>query len=315
MDQLRQKLGEVPWVWSFLGAAVMWVIAVYVADGKGAGDMLSAAMSFSVYFVIVGIGQMFVITLGPGNIDLSIPANMALSGALAMKVMGGSDAMILVGLLAALGSGVAVGTFNYGLIRILRIPPIIATLSASFLIQSVAISYGRGLRIKPPEGLGEFMSVQLGGVPAIAVLTVGLAAIMAVVLGRTPYGRGLIAIGQNTRAAWLAGINVEVTRYLAYTLCAVFAGLTGALLAAFSGGASLNMGEEYLLSSIAVVVIGGTSIAGGRSNVPGIVGAALFLYLMVTMLNAMGAGPGMRSLMTGLIIVGVITLAGGETDT
>jgi len=103
-------------------------------------------------------------------------------------------------------------------------------------------------------------------------------------------------------------------RFATYTLCAVFAGLAGALLAGFSGGASLNMGEEYLLSSIAVVVIGGTSIAGGRSNVPGIWGAALFLYLMVTMLNAMGAGPGLRSLMTGLIIVAVITLAGGESE-
>ena len=70
------------------------------------------------------------------------------------------------------------------------------------------------------------------------------------------------------------------------------------------------MGEEYLLASIAVVVIGGTSVAGGRANVPGIWGAALFLYLLVTMLNTFGASAGLRLIMTGVIIIAVITVAG-----
>jgi ribose transport system permease protein len=72
------------------------------------------------------------------------------------------------------------------------------------------------------------------------------------------------------------------------------------------------MGEEYLLASIAVVVIGGTSVAGGRANVPGIWGAALFLYLLVTMLNTFGVSAGVRLVLTGLIIIGMITMAGGE---
>ena len=76
-------------------------------------------------------------------------------------------------------------------------------------------------------------------------------------------------------------------------------------------GAALNMGEEYLLSSIAVVVIGGTSVAGGYGNVPGLWGAALFLFLLVTMLNTFGAGAGVRLVLTGLIIIGVIVAASG----
>ena len=94
-------------------------------------------------------------------------------------------------------------------------------------------------------------------------------------------------------------------------MCATLAGLCGYLLAAFSGGAALNMGEEYLLSSIAVVVIGGTSVAGGFANVPGLWGAALFLFLLVTMLNTFGAGAGVRLVLTGLIIIGVIVAASG----
>ena len=88
----------------------------------------------------------------------------------------------------------------------------------------------------------------------------------------------------------------------------MLAGLTGFLLACFSGGAALNMGQEYLLSSIAVVVIGGSAIGGGRSNVPGVPGAAMFLFLVVSMLNSYGLGAGVRLLLTGAIIVGIVAL-------
>ncbi len=305
---LRSK----PWIWAFIGALAVWVGTFLFTRGQGGGEVLTAAFSFATFFVIVAIGQMFVITLGPGNVDLSIPATMTLGGTVAMKVMDGANAMIPVGLAAALGCGVAVGVFNYGLIRLLRIPPIIATLSASFLIQSAAIAYNRGLRIKPPEMLADFATARISGMPVLAICAIVLSIIMSIVLTRTVYGRSVIAIGQNERAADLAGINVGRTRFATYVMSAVLAGLCGYLLSGFSGGAALNMGEEYLLASIAVVVIGGTSVAGGFANVPGLWGAALFLFLMVTMLNTFGASAGVRLVMTGLIIIGVITAAGGN---
>jgi ribose transport system permease protein len=136
--------------------------------------------------------------------------------------------------------------------------------------------------------------------------------LMAVVLKRTLYGRSVLAIGQNMRAAWLSGLDVDRTRFVTYVLSALLAGVCGILLSGFSGGAALNMGEEFLLASIAVVVIGGTSVAGGRANVPGIWGAALFMYLLVTMLNTLGASAGIRLILTGLLIIAVIVIAGGE---
>nr|PZN45495.1 MAG: ABC transporter permease [Pseudomonadota bacterium] len=301
-----------PWLWSFVGAGVIFLATIAFTSGKGGADVLAAALTFASFYVIVGIGQMFVITTGPGNVDLSIPANIALAGAVAMKVMDGSNVMILPGLAAVAGVGLAIGCFNFALIRILSIPPIIATLSASFLVQSTAIAYGRGLRIKPPPLFAELATGRLFGVPILAIMALVVAAVMAVVLRRTVYGRSVLAIGQNARAAGLAGIRVERVRFATYVLSAVFASLCGALLAGFSGGASLNMGEEFLLASIAVVVIGGTSVAGGFSNVPGIWGASLFLYLLVTMLNTFGVGAGVRLILTGLIIIAVIALSGGR---
>ncbi|MCD5975583.1 ABC transporter permease [Pseudomonas quasicaspiana] len=301
-----------PWLWSFLAALLIWLVTIAFTGGQGAGSLLSGSLSFSAFFVIVGIGQMFVITTGPGNIDLSIPANIALSGAIGMKLMDGQPGLIWLSVLGVLGAGVLIGCANYALIRVLRIPPIIATLSASFLLQSMAIAYGRSVRIQPPEIFYQFCTGHIWGVPYLAISVMLLAVVMGYVLTRSSYGRWTIAIGQNARAAELAGGHVNLIRFATYVLSAVFASLCGLLLAGFSGGASLSMGEEYLLASIAVVVIGGTSVAGGFSNVPGIWGAALFLYLLVSMLNTFGASAGVRLILTGLIIIAVITAVSGR---
>jgi ribose transport system permease protein len=309
------KLSSRPWIWSFIGAALVWFAAIAFTGGYGAGGMLTAALSLSVFTVIVGVGQMFVITLGPGNVDLSLPANIGLASAVAMKVMGGDDRMVAVGLAAALASGLSVGIANYLLIRALRIPPIIATLSASFVIQSIDISYGRGLQIKPPPGFADFTNIQILGVPLIALLTILLTIGAGIALHRMVYGRSVLAIGQNIRAARLAGLRVEPIRFLTYSICGTLGGLDGALLAGYFRGANVDIGGEYLLASIAVVVIGGTSVAGGKANIPGVWGGALFLVLLLTMLNTFGVSAGVRLLLTGLIIVAVITAAGGKRTT
>ncbi len=303
-----------PWIWSFAAMAIVWIITILFTGGASSISLTQAALTFAAFSVIVGIGQMFVITLGPGNIDLSVPATMTLSGTLALKLMDGQEGMIALGLLVSLLIGVAVGIANYALITLLRIPPIIATLSMSFIVQSTAIWSNRGLRVKPPETLADFSTGSLLGVPNIALVALALSALAWVLLEKTIYGRWISAIGQSPFAARMTGIPVDGTRAVTYVLCAVLAAACGYLLASFSGGAALNMGAEYLLMSIAVVVIGGTAVAGGNSNVPGIWGASLFMFLVVSMLNTYGFGAGVRLVLTGLIIISVILVAGGRTS-
>ena len=312
MTALLKSLPARPWIWSFIGAAVVFVASIAFTGGFGAGGIAVAALSLASFAVVVGLGQMFVMSLGPGNVDLSLPANIGLASAIAMKVMNGADTMIAVGLAAALASGLLIGLFNYLLIRMLRIPPIIATLSTSFIIQSVDISYGRGLQVKPPPGFADFTDLRLLGVPVFVLMVVALTVVAAVALDRTVYGRSVLAIGQNMRAAWLAGVKVERIRCATYMLCGALGGLSGALLAAYFRGSSTDIGNEYLLASIAVVVIGGTSVAGGRANVPGLWGAALFLVLLQVMLNTFGADASVRLVTTGFVIIAVITAAGGR---
>lgn len=311
------RLARLPWIWSWLAALAVWLATVAASHGLGAGGIVTAALSFSAFTIIVSLGQMMVITTGPGNVDLSIPSTIALSSAIAMLVMNEQPQWIAPGLIAATAVGALVGLFNFSLIQLLRIPPIIATLSSSLIVKSLAISIGRGLKIKPPAEFAQFVSWKIvewrdWGVPSLAVIAAALAIVFALVVERTAYGRAVSAIGQNRRAAHLAGIRVERVRLVTYVLCAALAGLAGALIAGFSGGNSLDQGDEYLLLTIAVVVIGGTAVAGGRACVPGIGGAAMFMFLLVAMLNAAGAGAGLRLVLTGAIIIAVIFAAGGE---
>jgi len=305
------RLAALPWAYSYLAAAAAWAGAVALNGGAGGGALIAAALAFSSFAVLAALGQMLVITLGPGNVDLSIPSNIALCSAVSMLVMDGRPGMIVPGLLAAGAAGLAVGGFNVLLIRLLRIPPIIATLSAGLVVLSVAISFGRGLKIKPPDAFADFAAARVLGVPLLAVVAVAAMVALHVLLERTATGRGIAAAGQNLRAARFAGVAVERVRLVAYLASGGLAGLTGALLAGFSGGNSLDQGEEYLLLTISVVVIGGTDVGGGRASVAGVGGAALFMFLLIAMLNTAGAGPGPRMLLTGLIIIAVVAVAGG----
>jgi ribose transport system permease protein len=309
---LRSWLDRRPWVWSFAGALLVWGLTAATVAGRGAGETLSTALAFAAFYALVGLGQMLVIASGPGNIDLSIPAVMTLAGYLAMGVMGGNDAGLLPGLAVGLAVGLGAGLANALLILALRIPPMIATLAAGFVIQSMATAYSRGSTAKPAPLLLDLSLARIAGVPLLAVLVTVLAAIAAVVLDRSVFGRSVLAIGQNPRAAFLAGVRIRRNRAAVYLLSALAAALCGVLLAGYSGGAALNMGEDFLLISIAVVVLGGTAIAGGQVAVPGIWGAALFLYLVVTMLNVMQIGIGLRFILTGLIIILVLAVAKGR---
>ena len=301
-----------PWVWSFVAAFAVWFVTILATGGASTLGLSQAALTFAAFSVIVGTGQMLVITLGPGNIDLAVPATMTLSATVALKYMDTDNALILPGLAIAAGIGACVGIANYALIKTLRIPPIIATMSMSFIVLSTAIWTNRGLRIKPPAWLADFTTSATLGLPHVALVALAISGLVWVLLMRSTYGRWIAAIGQSLPAARMAGIPVDGVRAVTYVICSVLAAVCGYLLACFSGGAALNMGAEYLLMSIAVVVIGGTAVAGGDSNVPGIWGASLFMFLVVSMLNTYGFGAGVRLILTGTIIIAVILAASGR---
>lgn len=312
MQALRPWFAANPWVWSFIGAAIVWLAIIGIAGGGGSLETLSIALQFATFFVIAGLGQMLVITAGPGNIDLSIPGVMTFAGYVATGTMAGSNSGLALGLALGVLVGLGAGAANVLLIRALRIPPMVATLASGFILESMATAYASHSHAKPAAMLSGFAAHRIFGVSAMTALFIVLTILVSLGFRRTVSGRSLLAIGQNRRAAVLAGLAVARTTIAVYVLSGLLAGLAGILLAAYSGGASLDMASDYLLMSIAVVVLGGTSIAGGAAAATGLWGAALLLGLVVTMLNLLHVEEGVRFIVTGMIIIGVLALAKGD---
>lgn len=298
-----------PWTFGFIVASLMLLATSAYAGFGNSGAMLSAALAFGAISVVVGIGQMFVIASGGGNIDLSVPSVLTLAAYVSMEVMNGADNMVLPGLLAALSVGAAAGLLNFLAIRFLRLPPIIATLSWSFIFQSFAFNLGGETTLKPPTLLSAFTTFHIAGIQIMPVAIMLVTGLVAYALYGVVWGRQLLAIGQSENAARLSGVMVHQVRALAYIFCGAAAGLAGYLLSGFSGGAALNMGDTYLMESIAVVVLGGTAAAGGQANAIGIWGSALFFNLMAAMLNTFRIDAGFRFVIMGLLIIAIVAIA------
>lgn len=313
MKAFLSQLRESRWTWSFAGALLVWLITIISVEGRGAGATLTAALGFSAFYVMAGMGQMLVVAAGPGNIDLSIPSVMTLAGYLAIGAMQGQASRLWLGVLIVLGVGGLAGLANVAFIKLARVPPMVATLSAGFIMQSITIAYSKTTTAKPPVPLMDFALGRIFGIPWIAVVLILAAVVLGVIMSRSVFGRDLLAVGQSERAAYLAGIPTRRITTIVYVASAILAAITGLLLAAYSGGAALDMSSDFLLMSIAVVVIGGTSITGGRVSAAGIWGGSLFLYLISTMLNVLGLGAGVRYALTGAIIIAVLALSEERT--
>lgn len=304
----REALAARPWVWSFLAVLAAW-LAIGLISGRGLLGTIGSAVELAPFLVLVALGQMFVITAGNGNIDLSVAYLMTLSAYVSVGVMDATHGSLLLGFLAGLLCGVGVAALNLIGILVLSIPPIVATLATGLIAQSAGLRYSSAHAALPDARLSAFTGQQVGGVSLLALLCVGLAIIAGVALRHTRYGRWLQAVGQNLRAAELSGINVRLVLVVSYLLCGLLAALAGILLGAYVTP-SLDLGNPYLLDSIAAVVIGGTLIAGGRSFVAGVWGGALFLILLVTLLNVLHINAAVQDIVKGILIICVLALAG-----
>lgn len=308
--RLWTRIATNPGLWPCIGALGLFAVASAVIGAGGVQGLLATTLVFAGFYLIVGLGQMIVITAGNGNIDLSIPAVMTLSAYIAMDQMHGPGAAIPMAIAMGIAVGAICGLANAVLIIAIRVPPMIATLASGFIVQSIAIAYSRGTTAPPAALAAEFAISSVGSIPTVALLA-GCAALgVAFIMRYSVFGRSVSAIGQNLRAARFASIRIGPTLAGVYLLASIFAALAGILYASYSGGASLGMAQDFLVISIAVVVIGGTNVAGGSSSVVGLAGAAAFFYLAVTVLNILQLNPGIRAVTTGVFIIAILALGG-----
>lgn len=286
----------------------MWLVIGIVA-GRGVGGTLTSTLQISAFLILVGLGQLLVIASGNGNIDLSVPNVITLSSLLALGVARSGHGSTLAGIGVGLAGGLAVAAANVTTIFVLGVPPIIATLAVGLLTQSAALERAQTFQQLPPPGLQNFVTERVAGIPVIALVALGVTLLVALLLHRTVFGRTVLAAGQNRKAAKLAGLHETAAMVGCYAISSILAALAGIGLAAFSGP-SITLGDPYLLTSIAAVVLGGSLIAGGRANVLGIWSAALLLNLIVTAVYVLKLSVGVQDIVEGAVVIVVVVLSG-----
>jgi len=300
---------EAPALVTFVGVLVEWGILGAIAH-RGVAATMEATLSYACFILLVGFGQMLVIALGNGNIDLSIPAVMSLSAIVGVAAMGaGSTTDILIGLLVSVGVGICVGLVNAGSILLLRVPPLIVTLAVGLVADALAlVRTSSGEYASVPPGFVSAVSIRFLGIGVLTWVCLGLSPILGVIVHRTVFGRSVSAIGQNRSAAWFAGVREGRTIVVAYLISGVLAALSGVCLAAYAG-LSLDLGTPYLLTSIAAVILGGSLITGGRSTVIGVWAGALFLGLALALLEVANTGVPGQYIGEGVLIFAVLGLS------
>jgi ribose transport system permease protein len=280
----------------------------WVSPGLGSWSQARAILVLSTFVMVVGFGQQIVILTG--GLDLSVPAVLVVGAVLMFSHVGAAPADLLWGIPMVLAATAAIGAVNGLFIALLRVPPFIMTLALGMIVASATL----GLTGGAPQGTVSPLLVAMFnrdwlGAPPVVYAMVLLTALALLLQRRTAFGRMVYAIGTNPQAAYIAGLPVRRVTVACYEISGAAAGAAGILMVGFSQGATLNSGDEILIPSIAAVVIGGTSILGGRGSYLGVAGGALLLTTFSTMISATGLAAGWRSVIYGgVILIALLTL-------
>ncbi|WP_433465753.1 ABC transporter permease [Spirillospora sp. CA-128828] len=289
--------------WAFGVLIVTWIAAILFAKGFDSVSSVRYIVQTAAFLGIVAVGQTLVIMMS--GIDLSVSGVVALSAVVCAQVASGSGGP--AGVAAALAASVLVGVANAAGVTWLRVPPMVMTLATGTIVAGALLVYtdGSPKSAKVPL-LASLANDRAMGVPLAFVLWIAITTVAAWLLHASRVGRYVFALGNGERASRASGVPLARTTFVAYGTCALLAGVSGLVLLGFTSTSSLTMGNPYQLLSIASVVLGGTSILGGRGHVLGTVAGALLLTLLTALLAAWNMSEGVRQIMLGLLIIALL---------
>jgi ribose transport system permease protein len=307
-DSYLKRLASLQSIW-ILGVLVVIVVLFTLAAGSkflSTSNFSLISQNISVWAVL-GVGMTFVIITA--GIDLSIGSVLVFASVVAAKVMeaigGDGWGVAAIGIAAALVSGIAWGLLNGFLIAKAKIPPLIVTLGALSVALGLAQVITGGVDIRSvPAALTDFSTyIKILGIPALPFVALVTVIIGGIVLHKTRFGRYTFAIGSNELSARRVGINVDRHLIIVYGISGAMAGL-GAVLALAQFGTTTIAGQSLTnLNVIAAVVIGGTSIMGGRGSVLGTLLGALLVQSVTSGVTQLGWSSQLSDLFVGVFIV------------
>lgn len=275
---------------------------------------LANVLRSSSYLVITSAGQMLVLIVG--GFDLSVGAVIALTSVAAAGTMAGlpglgvrDPALVsLLGSLAGLGCGLAVGLVNGACVAWLRVPPFMATLGTLSVAQGIALLLTNGIPVygMPPGFVAVMGRANVLGLPVASFVAAAVVLALWFIQSRTVLGRASFATGGNPQAALVSGVPVRAVLVTSYVLCSVLASVSGLLLTAQIGSGQATTGESLMLESIAAAVLAGVSLRGGVGRVELVALGAVFLLTLTNAMDLMRVNSKLQLIALGLVLVAAV---------
>lgn len=300
-------------IWAFASLIVLLVFfSVASPNFLQTSNIIAILQATSVNGVLAIAATLVIIT---GGIDLSVGTLMTFCAVIAGVVLTNAGMPLPLGIAAAIAAGTACGLISGTLISRMSIPPFIATLGMMLILKgmSLVISGTKPIYFNDTPGFTDISQGSLVGklIPAVplpnGVLILFLLALaMSYVLRRTVLGRYCFALGSNEEAVRLSGVNTRAWKTAIYAVAGGICGIAGLLIAARLNSAQPALGLGYELDAIAAVVIGGTSLAGGRGSVLGTIIGALIMSVLLNGLRIMSVAQEWQTVVTGLIIIAAV---------
>lgn len=298
------------------GVLPILLVGLFLAFGLYEERFWKAANLFNVlrnasYLMIISAGQMMVLIIG--GFDLSVGAVAALTSVTAAMTMAGlytsmpeAVAMVtLIGVLAGLAAGTAIGALNGITVAVLRVNPFMVTLGAMSIAYGIAFYTTTGVPVygMPEEFTRGFGRARWIGLPVTIFLTLGILVVIWWLLNWTKYGRYVYAIGSNQHAARVSGVPLARCIIATYTACAFLAAVTGILLTARVGSGEANLARTITLECIAAALIGGVSLRGGVGKVQLVALGALFLSMVTNGMNLVRIDSKLQTIVIGVVLI------------
>jgi len=293
---------------------ILYVIGISSIDGYSSKSSLKSLLLLSSMLGIACVGQTLVVIIG--GIDLSIPGVIGMADVVLTQQYG-KGWPFWVCVLMVIGLGALVGAVNGYLSRLLAVYPLVITLATGSIVFGGVLAWTHAqMTGTVPDYLMHAVSVvgRTGpiGIPPVVIAWAVIAVLVLVFQRRTAIGRRLYASGDNPAAARLAHVNLTGVWILTFALSGAFAAMTGILFAGFSSASDATVGNPYLFQTISAVVIGGTSLLGGRGGYGRTIVGVLILTQLTTLLIGVGISDNMQEMLLGVLIVFLLAIYGRE---
>jgi ribose transport system permease protein len=283
---------------------LLFAVSKIVEPQSLSHSSLLGMLPFAAILVIVAVGQTLVIQ--QGGIDLSVPGMISLTVVLMTSVPNGDNAKVPLAILYALLVALATGALSGLLVSRVGITPIVTTLGMNALLYGFVIQVSGGNPVSTTKRLSDFATSKLAGVPTTVPIAIVVTALVAFIVKKTVAGRRFEGVGASDTGARAAGLVVARHKTVAYIAAALLYCVAGILLGGVVSTPSAFQGDSYLLPSVAAVVLGGTSLLGGRGSVAASAVAALFLTQLDQLLLTTGASSAVQSLVqAGALVIGI----------